>query len=74
MKCNTCQNDRECYATLYLYGGVHYILGQYGSKKYDMQRYALKHGLLYDTGDICDNCINNLINAGKANLIEDGVW
>jgi hypothetical protein len=62
-----------CAATLYLNQGVHYILAHYGSA-YDMQRYALKRGFPYETGNICDNCINNFINDGKAGLIEDGVW
>ncbi len=72
MKCNTCENDCECHATLYLHGGTHYILAHYGSR-YDMQRYALKRGT-YEVGNICDTCINNLINEGVASMIEDGVW
>jgi len=86
MKCNTCNTyfDRltihpeydqadGCAATLYLHQGVHYILAHYGSR-FDMQRYALKRGTPYKSGNICDNCINNFINEGKAGLIEDGVW
>lgn len=86
MKCNTCDtkftpmpafedtNQADgCSASLYLHGGVHYILAHYGSR-YDMQRYALKRGFFYETGHICDNCINIYINEGKAQLIEDGVW
>ena len=85
MKCNTCNTEYKaipyldetdqangCAATLYLHGGVHYILAHYGSR-YDMQRYALKRGT-YEVGNICDTCINNLINGGVASLIEDGVW
>lgn len=85
MKCNTCNKEYEsffedekyqqgdgCAATLYLHEGTHYILAHYGSK-YDMQRYALKKEL-YETGNICDRCIENLINMGMASLIEDGIW
>ena len=85
MKCNTCNTEYKstailedyeqadgCSATLYLREGTHYILAHYGSR-YDMQRYALKRGL-YETGNICDNCIKSLINEGAASLIEDGVW
>jgi hypothetical protein len=61
-----------CAATLYLHSGTHYILAHYGSQ-YDMQRYALKRGT-YEVGNICDICINNFINEGEADLIEDGVW
>lgn len=61
-----------CSATLYLKEGTHYILAHYGSK-YDMQRYALRRGL-YETGNICDRCIENYINMGMASMIEDGVW
>lgn len=86
MKCNTCNTEFKampmmedtdqangCAATLYLHQGVHYILAHYGSR-FDMQRYALKRGFYYEPGNICDNCINNFINEGKAGLIEDGVW
>lgn len=86
MKCETCKTEYKpmqgledtdqasgCAATLYLHGGVHYILAHYGSR-FDMQRYALKRAFPYETGNICDTCINNYINEGKAGLIEDGVW
>lgn len=85
MKCYTCNTEYKaipyleetdqangCAATLYLHGGTHYILAHYGSR-YDMQRYALKRGT-YEVGNICDTCINNLINEGVASMIEDGVW
>lgn len=85
MKCNTCNTDYAsstifeetnqadgCAATLYLLKEGFYILAHYGSR-YDMQRFSLKKGG-YEIGNICDNCINKLINEGKASLIEDGVW
>lgn len=85
MECNTCKKEYKpipfledtnqaegCAATLYLRDSTYYILAYYGSR-YDMQRYALKIGQ-YEVGDVCDNCINTLINEGKASLIEDGVW
>lgn len=87
MKCNTCKTEFEpidfmpehsnqadgCAATLYLHSGTHYILAHYGSR-YDMQRYALKRGHYYETGNVCDDCIKKYINDGKAILVEDGVW
>lgn len=85
MNCNTCKTEFKpltylddtdqangCSATLYLKEGQYYILAHYGSR-FDMQRYALKKEM-YEFGNICDNCINNYINEGKAGLIEDGVW
>lgn len=61
-----------CSATLYFYEGEHYILAHYGSR-YDMQRYALTNGH-YEKGHVCDECIGQFINEGKAHLNEDGVW
>lgn len=85
MKCNTCNTEYKstailedydqadgCSATLYVLEGTYYILAHYGSK-YDMQRYALRRDT-YETGNICDRCIENYINMGMASLIEDGVW
>lgn len=85
MNCETCKrvftpmpafedfNQSDgCAATLYLKEGQFYILAHYGSR-FDMQRYALKQGH-YEVGNICDDCINTLINEGTASLIEDGVW
>jgi len=72
MKCNTCNEKKECHAVVYHRSGTNYILGQYGSQ-YDMQLYALHRGL-YNNGSICDDCITKYINEGKAHLIEDGVW
>jgi hypothetical protein len=85
MQCNTCKKEFNpipmleeyhqadgCSATLYLHEGTYYILAHYGSK-YDMQRYALKKDI-YEVGNICDRCIENLINMGSASMIEDGVW
>lgn len=72
MKCDTCNNETDCDATLYLHNGTYYILAQYGSR-FDMQRYALKRGQ-YEAGHVCDVCINKFITDGKASLVEDGVW
>ena len=76
MKCNTCDTEKECYATLYhnnyYNNGEYYILAHYGSK-HDMQRFALKSNK-YKTGEICDDCIDKYITEGKAWVIEDGVW
>lgn len=70
--CNTCNESKECSATLYLREGTYFILAQYGSR-YDMQLFALKRGH-HQIGTICDDCIEKLINAGTATMIEDGVW
>ena len=85
MKCNTCNTTFEalphfqkyqqatgCAASLYEKYGDYYILAYYGSS-HDMQRFALKTDK-YNTGNICDNCIDQLIKDGKAWVIEDGVW
>ena len=85
MKCDTCNTDftpetffedtdqaHGCAASLYLLGGQYYILAHYGSK-FDMQRFSLKKGS-YETGNVCDECIDKMINTGVANMIEDGVW
>jgi len=82
MKCNNCNMEFEdisgrnqaggCAATLYLLDGNYYVLAHYGSK-HDMQRFALKMDK-YKTGNICDDCIDKLIENGKAWVIEDGVW
>lgn len=61
-----------CAANIYLQDGTYYILGFYGSR-YDMQRYALKRGQ-YETGHVCDTCIEGMIKDGKAHMIEDGIW
>jgi hypothetical protein len=52
--------------------GDFYILAMYGSL-HDMRRFALKKDK-YSTGDICDACIDNLLDDGRAWVIEDGVW
>lgn len=70
-KCSSCDNN-DCAATLYLSGGDYFILAHYGSK-HDMQRFALKKDK-YETGIICDACIDKLIENGRAWVIEDGVW
>jgi hypothetical protein len=82
MKCNTCNSEFKditgsnqgigCAASLYLKDGDYYILAHYGSK-HDMQRFALKTDK-YETGNVCDDCIDKLIEHGKAWVIEDGVW
>ena len=82
MKCNTCNTEfapmygdnqaSRCASTLYMKDGDYYILAQYGSV-HDMQRFALKSDK-YETGNICDDCIDELIEHGKAWVIEDGVW
>jgi hypothetical protein len=85
MKCNTCNTEfvpfsslddqaDGCAATLYLKEGSYYILGHYGSRMYDMQKYILNKNTGYQPGNICDDCISKLINNGSAHLIEDGVW
>jgi hypothetical protein len=38
-----------------------------------MELYALKRAT-YSVGDICDDCVRQLINEGVAQKIEDGVW
>lgn len=85
MKCNTCNKIYEvmtgfdkydqangCAATLYLHQDTYYILAHYGSR-FDMQRYALRKGN-YEIGNVCDNCIEQMINDECGHLIEDGVW
>lgn len=72
MKCNTCNEDVECHSTLFMSKGDFYILAMYGSL-HDMRRFALKKDK-YNTGDICDACIDNLLDDGRAWVIEDGVW
>jgi hypothetical protein len=71
MACNSCSNN-DCSASLYLKEGSFYILGHYGSR-YDMELYALKRAT-YSVGEICDDCVRQLINEGLAQKIEDGVW
>lgn len=83
MKCHTCDKDFApmpgmenidqadgCSASLYQIRRDYFILGHYGSK-YDMQRYALKSVPVgtYNTGNICDDCINKYITDGYAHLI-----
>ena len=82
MKCNICNTKFHditgrnqamgCAATLYMNEGDYYILAHYGSSR-DMQRFALKSDK-YETGNICDVCIDQLIKNGEAWVIEDGVW
>jgi len=83
VKCNTCGKSYKqifdtqgdgCAADIYLKDGEYYLIGYYGSKVADMRRYRLKNSTAYETGTICDDCINNLINDGTAILIEDGIW
>ena len=71
MACNSCSNN-DSSNSLFLKEGSFYILGQYGSR-YDMELYALKRAT-YSIGDICDDCVRQLINEGVAQKIEDGVW
>lgn len=86
MKCNTCGKEYEvmpgfedyeqasgCAASLYLHGGDYYILAHYGSR-YDMSRYRLSQGDPHKIGHVCDDCIGEMLNDGRAYLIEDGVW
>lgn len=86
MECNTCdtvftpipmmeetEQASGCSASLYMKDKDYFILAHYGSR-YDMQLYAMKTGLPYSVGNICDDCITMYINNGKAALIEDGVW
>jgi hypothetical protein len=87
VQCNTCKREytpiegmgdtdqaHDCSATLYLSDGEYYIVGHYGSKVADMQKYMLQSDTSYETGIICDNCIEELKNKKLAILVADGIW
>lgn len=81
--CQTCKRKYKsfsegqadgCSANLYLKEGTHYIIGSYGSRVADMQKYMLKSSTEYELGIICDDCITKLIDQKVADLIADGIW
>lgn len=83
VECKTCNKKYKsfsegqaegCSADLYLKDGTHYIIGSYGSRVADMQKYMLKSSTEYELGPICDECITKLIDQKVAVLIADGIW
>lgn len=85
--CNTCKAEYDpmpmfeetkqaykCSATVYLKDGTYYLVGHYGSTVADMEHYILDSGAKFELGEICDECITELIEQKKAKLIERGIW
>ena len=85
--CNTCKTEYDpmpmfevtkqaykCSATVYLRNGTYYLRGHYGSTVADMDLYELDPNAKFELGEICDECITDLIEKKKATLIESGLF
>lgn len=87
IQCNTCKKEYEpigeniksqaygCAADVFCIEGDYYLVGGYGSRIADMKKYYIKDVRAnFSTGIMCDECIKSLMDAGKLDLVEDGVW
>lgn len=85
--CNTCKTEYDampmfeetkqayrCSATVFLREGKHYLVGHYGSTVADMEMYLLDSDARFELGEICDDCIQELIADEKATLVKTGIW
>lgn len=86
IECATCKNEftplfddtyqqaTGCSAEIYQKDDTYFMRGYYGSTIIDMEIYRVASNTEFKKGNICDNCIEQLLNKGHAVKIANGVW